>query len=382
VVTAEHLRQEEDLRVDDELAALIPPLTAEELGRLEASLLAEGVRDALVVWQEQGTLLDGHNRLRLSQKHGLQYAVRKVSLQDKPAARLWVIRNQLGRRNLTPDQASYLRGLEYEASKRPVGRPQNDAKLAPIHRTAEALARRHGVATRTIANDAEFARAVDSLEAGAAPGIKARVLSGDGPPKAVVVEAAKIAKTEPKRAATMLSAPKPHVSRNSGDNEWYTPEKYIRAARAVMGGIDLDPASTAEANEVVGASQFFSQKQDGLKQEWKGRVWLNPPYASGLVDRFAEKLLEALSSKKVTAACVLVNNATETRWFQKLFSASEGVCFPAGRVKFWHPRKVAVPLQGQALIYFGNNWDGFTEQFECFGVLCFVAHPGDRFGDL
>jgi hypothetical protein len=374
VVTAEHLRQEEDLRVDDELASLIPPLTAEELGRLEASLLAEGVRDALVVWQEQGTLLDGHNRLRLSQKHGLQYAVRKVSLQDKPAARLWVIRNQLGRRNLTPDQASYLRGLEYEASKRPVGRPQNDAKLAPIHRTAEALARRHGVATRTIANDAEFARAVDSLEAGAAPGIKARVLSGDGPPKAVVVEAAKVAREEPKRAAAMLSAPKPRVSQNSGDNEWYTPIEYIKAARKVMGGIDLDPASTAEANEVVGALRFISKADDGLKHAWSGRVWMNPPYASDLVGCFAEKLVHSIVTGAVTEACVLLNNGTETRWFQHLLSAAEAVCFPAGRVKFWHPRKVAAPLQGQAVLYFGKRTDAFAESFGGFGVVCRVIH--------
>jgi len=379
--TAE-LKQDTEFRIDDEIVGVIPPLKEDEAAKLEASLLADGCRDAVVVWAEGDVLLDGHNRVRLCKKHRLDFSIWRLSLPDKQAAKRWVINNQLARRNLSPDQASYLRGLEYQLRKQAPHRPKGKVRKSCALTTADEMGKRHGVAPRTIQGDAAFARAVDSLEAGPVPGIKARVLSGDGPPKAVVVEAAKVAKEEPKRAAAILSAPKPHVSQNSGDNEWYTPSEYIRAARAVMGGIDLDPASTREANEVVGALRFFTEAEDGLKQEWKGRVWLNPPYASGLVDRFAEKLLEALSSKKVTAACVLVNNATETRWFQKLFSASEGVCFPAGRVKFWHPRKVAVPLQGQALIYFGNNWDGFTEQFDCFGVLCFVSRPGDRFGDL
>ena len=54
-----------------------------------------------------------------------------------------------------------------------------------------------------------------------------------------------------------------------------------------MGGIDLDPASCAEANKIVQAKQFYSQRDDGLKQPWFGRIWLNPPYG-----RFAPKFVE------------------------------------------------------------------------------------------
>lgn len=147
-----------------------------------------------------------------------------------------------------------------------------------------------------------------------------------------------------------------HVGKNSGDNEWFTPAAVIAAARQVLGEIDLDPASTAAANRVVQARQFFTQQDDGLKREWKGRVWMNPPYAAPLIDRFAQKLADAIASGAVSAAVVLVNNATETAWFHTITARAQAMCLPRGRVKFWHPDKpTATPLQGQAVIYSGPH---------------------------
>ncbi len=166
---------------------------------------------------------------------------------------------------------------------------------------------------------------------------------------------------------------RPHVAHNSGDQEWYTPEEYVRAARLVLGRIDLDPASTAVANAVVGAETFFTRQTDGLAQEWRGRVFTNPPYAADLVAKFAEKLAASFEAGLVTAALVLVNNATETRWFQRLWSVASAVCFPLGRVKFWHPRKVATPLQGQAVLYLGPAADAFVSEFSRFGAVARVA---------
>lgn len=90
----------EPLRIDPEFRALIPPLTAEERALLEEGILRDGILSPLVVWRGQWTVLDGHNRLDLARKHSLDYKVTEVDCADREAAKEWIIRNQLGRRNL------------------------------------------------------------------------------------------------------------------------------------------------------------------------------------------------------------------------------------------------------------------------------------------
>lgn len=166
----------------------------------------------------------------------------------------------------------------------------------------------------------------------------------------------------------------PHVANNSGNNEWYTPPGYVEAARAVMGDIDLDPASSAIANETVQAEQYFSQRDNGLDKEWSGRVWMNPPYAAGLVDKFCEKLTAHYAAGDIEQACVLVNNATETKWFQTLLSQASAVCFPSSRVKFIDTEgsPSGAPLQGQAVLYFGEATARFAAVFAPLGAVLYA----------
>jgi hypothetical protein len=172
-------------------------------------------------------------------------------------------------------------------------------------------------------------------------------------------------------ALKVVTSTKPHVSNNSGENEWYTPSDFIDAARNVMGGIDCDPASSEIANRTVKAATFYTHEQDGRKQLWGGRVWMNPPYAQPLCADFCLAVCEKYKSREIDQACVLVNNATETAWFQSMLSKASAVCFPKGRVKFIDVDGNAsgAPLQGQAVIYFGSFVSEFSSVFGDIGPV-------------
>jgi phage N-6-adenine-methyltransferase len=174
---------------------------------------------------------------------------------------------------------------------------------------------------------------------------------------------------EDEPAAGVPNGTRPHVAQATGEDEWYTPAPYIVAARSVMGAIDLDPASSKTANETVGADRYYTVEEDGLTQPWAGRVWMNPPYAQPLVDRFATRLAREHAAGAVVEAITLLNNATETAWFQELAAQAAALCFPRGRVHFWHPGKSSAPLQGQVVVYLGGRPGTFAAGFHRFGSV-------------
>ena len=153
-------------------------------------------------------------------------------------------------------------------------------------------------------------------------------------------------------------------------DEWYTPQEYIEAAKAVMGGIDLDPASSELAQTVVKADVYLTRFDNGLGQtRWlHQRIWLNPPYSNP--GPWIEKLVrEHQAGPFCTEAIVLVNNATETSWFQMLLERFP-VCLPARRIAFWrHDHANVGARQGQALFYLGPNAARFQEVFSQFGPI-------------
>jgi hypothetical protein len=74
----------------------------------------------------------------------------------------------------------------------------------------------------------------------------------------------------------------PPVTLNTGEIEWYTPPEYLERVRAVLGCIDLDPASSKVAQKTVKANRYFTKVEDALNREWHGRIYMNPPYDRNL----------------------------------------------------------------------------------------------------
>ena len=165
------------MTVDPEFQAYVPPITEEEFSQLERNIQQEGCRDPLVVWGE--IIVDGHNRYTICTKHQLPFKTVARDFADREAAMDWMDSNQLGRRNLNPDQASILRGRRYNRTKKQGKRTdltsvQNAQKLT----TAEALATQHGVNESTIRRDGKRAEAFDKLQEVAPEQAKAVMAGG------------------------------------------------------------------------------------------------------------------------------------------------------------------------------------------------------------
>lgn len=171
----------EKITVSKEFSDFISPLSEEEFQLLEASILSEGCRDPLTVWQKNDSLvlIDGHNRYKICSKNQIQFKVRKLQFEYADEAKEWMINNQLGRRNLSPDQLSYYRGLKYLTLKRAKGgyanvlsKGQNDQS------TSEILASQFKVSESTVKRDAKFAEGVNIIGR-TNPVLKKKILSGE-----------------------------------------------------------------------------------------------------------------------------------------------------------------------------------------------------------
>ena len=203
------------IKVDLELKNKIPPLSAEEFKKLEENIVSDGeVIEPLVLWND--TIIDGHHRWEIIQRHPeIPYKVKHMEFPDKWAAIVWMCRNQLGRRNLTEEQRTYLLGKEYEAQKKTISNPggknqhsevvdQNDQQPPII--TKDIVAKEHGVGSATVKRAELFSRSVDTAEE-ISPGFREGILSGEiKVPKNVITELRNVPETKKVEAIEAIRA--------------------------------------------------------------------------------------------------------------------------------------------------------------------------------
>lgn len=154
-----------------------------------------------------------------------------------------------------------------------------------------------------------------------------------------------------------------------------TPNEILEAAIKTMGGIDLDPCAESPLvqrlgpdKEVAGkfnvpAATHFTEQEDGLKQQWHGRVFMNPPYGRQ-IRKWIDKLLEEVEAGRVTQAVVLLPSRTDTKWMHRL--APYMRCYIQGRLKF-KGHRAGAPFPSVVIYVSDTGWKSFASAFEGMG---------------
>jgi ParB family chromosome partitioning protein len=168
-----------------------------------------------------------------------------------------------------------------------------------------------------------------------------------------------------------VGAPVTKLKAGRDSDSWYTPPEYIESARLVLGTIDLDPFSSALANDVVRATKYHSEEDSSLEVDWVAHsVWMNPPYGP-LCGAAVDKFIEQFTLKHFKEGIILVNNSTDTKWFKRLATHASAWCFTDHRIGFNAPdgKSLGGNTRGQVFIYFGPNIQKFKQQFDQHGLV-------------
>ena len=259
------------LTIDPEFANKIPPLREEELEQLEENILADGVViNPLIVWD--GVIVDGHNRYRILQKHPeIQFTTYEKQFPDRYAAIAWICKNQLGRRNLTPQQFKYLVGQRYEAEKQSKGIEfqgnqytsqdrsglgQNDPDQKS-HGTRSRIAKETQTSDSYVRRAAHFAKGVDAADE-TEPGIKQEILTGNIKPTEKAVAA--IAKAPPEERPALVQQLRQAKETEKQEEK----PKPRRSAAETLQAIRDISANMLQSNGEIDADDICAELEDAL----------------------------------------------------------------------------------------------------------------------
>jgi hypothetical protein len=160
------------------------------------------------------------------------------------------------------------------------------------------------------------------------------------------------------------------INQSSSEVEWYTPKWIIEAAREVMDGIALDPASSDAANKIVGASRYFTKEENGLRRMWCAEsVWVNWPFGRVGNPIWVQKIEREYVSCRSGQICCICYACTSEAWFQPLAVFPQ--CFLTPRTNYLLPNGKKKPgvTKGSVVTYLGPRVKEFAEMFRRYGVI-------------
>jgi hypothetical protein len=270
----------DNIKIDREFQNLIPPLSPSELADLHRSLDTEGCRDALIVWKGHDVLVDGHNRIKHCRDKGYPFPVVEKEFADRDAIKAYIIHAQLGRRNLSPEAESYLRGKRYLEAKHQGARTDlTSGQSDPKKRVSEQLAEEFKVGEKTIRRDGKFAGAVDCIIDNCGQEVRNLILSRDaGLTRGGVLRLARLRPEEQKKFIQELkeSGKRPRKSQKAKRRQTITLPKQPKAlVQALLKQLGAEAATEvvralAEAMQVPPAEEATEpQGEQGAKRRSK-----------------------------------------------------------------------------------------------------------------
>ena len=268
--------KQQTLHIDPEFKAQIPPLTEDERKQLEENILADGeILSPILVWND--TIVDGHNRYEILQNHPeISFTVYPLTLENREQVLAWICKNQLGRRNLTPEQKKFLMGKQYDAEKQTKGFHGNQHTLPALsggvqnehqqtaEKTCERIARENRVSSSSVRRAALFAQGVDLADK-LCPGIRLQVLRGDLKAPDILFE--RLAKAAPEEYDVILEQiknprpkTKPTAKQQAPQLQEHLPTSYTAAKLPYaephfeeVGGYPKDPSAAYAQLDVAAA---------------------------------------------------------------------------------------------------------------------------------
>ncbi len=306
----------------------LPPLSVEDCEGLQASIAVSGVVVPIVVWPKGRItfIIDGSYRKKIADQLGYECPELVRSDLTEEEARIMARALNLARRQLDREQKRKL--IVDQLRETP-------------DRSARWIAKMLGVSNRTVSSIR------DELCSGVQFAHLGKIVGQDG-------------KCYPSCSlSTTLGTPLNH--------ERYTPPELTNMVRRVLGEIDLDPASSRQANKVVNAKSFFTKQTNGLKKRWHGRVFLNPPFDDW--PTWVAKLDCELAAGRVKQAIVI--GPANISAFRLLLARGGLLAVPDERPKYYNPHddRLIDPPFGSLICYVGSNSKRFLTVFGAGGMI-------------